>query len=104
MEQDPVHDAILRFCAHRSHTRFPLVRLSRGVYLYGNKKLVIAIHNDKLMVRIGGGFVHLESYLMDADRSSPTTASPVHGMSGTASFDPTPRMQGAGAAKAQAAR
>jgi len=103
MEHDALHEAVVRFCMQRPG-RYPLVRLSRGVYLYGNKKLVIAIHNDKLMVRIGGGFVHLESYLVDADRSSGPPGTAASGMSATASYDPTPRMQGAGAAKAQAAR
>lgn len=103
MEPDPLHDAVIRFCMQRSG-RYPLVRLSRGVYLYGSKKLVIAIHNDKLMVRIGGGFVHLESYLVDADRSSPPAASPTGGVGGTASFDPAPRVQGAGTGRTPAAR
>lgn len=103
MEHDALHEAVVRFCMQRPG-RYPLVRLSRGVYLYGSKKLVIAIHNDKLMARIGGGFVHLESYLVDADRGSGSPATAANGASGTASFEPTPRAQGAGAAKAQAAR
>lgn len=66
-ESDPLHDAVLRFCSQRPGRS--LVRLSRGVYLCGNKKLVMAIHNEKPMVRIGGGFVHLESYLADERNS-----------------------------------
>jgi len=68
-EHDPLHDAVVRFTSQRPSARFPMVRLSRGVYLYGTKKLVIAVHNEKLMVRIGGGFVNLESHLLDADRA-----------------------------------
>lgn len=90
-QPDSLHDAVARFCVQRPTGRYPLVRLSRGVYLYGNKKLVVAVHNDKLMVRIGGGFVHLESYLMDCDRlaqpASPGAISPVAG----GHFDPAPR-------------
>eukprot|EP00927_Polykrikos_kofoidii_P071331 TRINITY_DN67606_c0_g1_i1.p1 TRINITY_DN67606_c0_g1~~TRINITY_DN67606_c0_g1_i1.p1 ORF type:complete len:1583 (-),score=336.98 TRINITY_DN67606_c0_g1_i1:27-4586(-) len=71
MEPDPLHEAIVRFCMHRPAGRYPLVRISRGVYLYGTKKLVLAIHNEKLMARIGGGFVNLDSYLVDADRAVP---------------------------------
>merc|ERR1712032_1422527 len=66
-DRDSLHDAVTQFCMHRPPGRSPLVRLSRGVYLYGNKKLVIAMHNDKLMARIGGGFVQLDKYLADAD-------------------------------------
>lgn len=70
-ELDPVHEAVARYCLQRPTGRFPMVRHSRGVYLYGNKKLVIALHNDKLMVRIGGGgFVNVETYLIDADRGA----------------------------------
>jgi len=79
MERDMLHEAVVRFCTQRPPGRFPLVRLSKGVYLYGNKKLVIAIHNEKLMVRIGGGFVNLESYILDADRNAPVATTPVPG-------------------------
>merc|ERR1712039_1090677 len=72
-ERDSLHDAVTQFCMHRPPGRSPLVRLSRGVYLYGNKKLVIAMHNDKLMARIGGGFVQLDSYLAEADRGTTTS-------------------------------
>jgi hypothetical protein len=104
-EQDALHEAVVRFCTQRPAGRYPLVRLSRGVYLYGNKKLVVAVHNDKLMVRIGGGFVHLESHLNDCDRAAPP-ASPTAmsiGVPGTASapgqFDPAVRLGGVAAAR-----
>lgn len=74
IEQDPLHDAVVRFCMQRPAGRYAMVRLTKGVYLYGNKKLVVAVHNDKLMARIGGGFVHLETYLLEADRGAPSVA------------------------------
>merc|ERR1712060_56415 len=70
LERDTLHEAVARFCHQRPPGRSPLVRLSRGVYLYGNKKLVVAMHNEKLMARIGGGFVQLDNYLAEADRGS----------------------------------
>merc|ERR1712066_837470 len=70
VERDTLHEAVTRFCMQRPAGRSPLVRLSRGVYLYGNKKLVIAMHNDKLMARIGGGFVQLDNYLAETDRGA----------------------------------
>merc|ERR1711920_996907 len=73
VERDTLHEAVTRFCMQRPAGRSPLVRLSRGVYLYGNKKLVVAMHNDKLMARIGGGFVQLDSYLAEADRGTTTS-------------------------------
>merc|ERR1712137_769599 len=77
VEQDAVQESVVKFFSQRSPTRVPFQRLSRGVYLYGNKKLVVALHNDKLMVRIGGGFFQLESYLADAAERSVSTASAV---------------------------
>merc|ERR1712137_421876 len=77
VEQDAVQESMVKFFSQRSPTRVPFQRLSRGVYVYGNKKLVVALHNDKLMVRIGGGFVQLESYLADAAERSVSTASAV---------------------------
>ncbi|CAJ1437564.1 unnamed protein product [Effrenium voratum] len=59
-DHDVLHDAVQRFCAQQP-LRFPLSRVSRGVYLYGNKKLLMALHNGKLMVRVGSGFKTLES-------------------------------------------
>merc|ERR1712194_135004 len=69
-ERDTLHEAVSRFCMQRPLGRSPLVRLSKGVYLYGNKKLVVAMHNDKLMARIGGGFVQLDNYLAETDRGA----------------------------------
>lgn len=84
-EPDPVHEAMVLFWLHRQSSRHPMVRNSRGVYLYGNKKLVVAIHNEKLMVRIGGGFVNLESYLLDVDRGAGVPAGSGFGPCGAAS-------------------
>jgi len=96
IEQDALHDAVKRFSMQRPQLRYPLVRLARGVYLFGNKKLVVAVHNEKLMVRIGGGFVNLESYLVDVDRSMPTpsAATPVVVAAGPAASSLGPGSRG----------
>jgi len=72
-ENDGLHEAVQRFCRHHP-LRFPMARLSRGVYLYGNKKLLLTVHNGKLLVRIGGGFSTLESCVSDADRAASVAA------------------------------
>eukprot|EP00811_Abedinium_folium_P032430 NODE_5477_length_1766_cov_3.338011.p1 GENE.NODE_5477_length_1766_cov_3.338011~~NODE_5477_length_1766_cov_3.338011.p1 ORF type:complete len:520 (+),score=98.24 NODE_5477_length_1766_cov_3.338011:127-1560(+) len=86
-EHDPIHEAVVKFSVNRPSGRFPLVKSSKGVYSYGNKTLIVAIHNDKLMVRIGGGFVLLEAYLLDVDRAAivaaPTTPAPRRSISST---------------------
>lgn len=79
-DADVLHEAVLRFCAQQPAGRCPLYRLSRGAYLYGSKKIVLAMQNDKLMARIGGGFVNLESLLLEADHgaSGPSSSAAAH--------------------------
>lgn len=68
LEKDDVHEAVVRFAATAS-LKFPLARMSKGVYNYGNKKLIVTTHNSKLMVRTGGGFATLEHMIAEADKA-----------------------------------
>ncbi|KAF4715264.1 hypothetical protein FOZ63_009862, partial [Perkinsus olseni] len=49
-------------------TRYEFEKISKGVYKYGSKRVVIAMKNDKPMVRIGGGFTHLGNFLETEER------------------------------------
>jgi len=69
IERDEVHEAVLRFASTQS-LRFPLARASKGIYTYGTKKLLMTMHNSKLMVRTGGGFATLESCIQDAEKNT----------------------------------
>eukprot|EP00435_Cladocopium_sp_Y103_P048480 s768_g14.t1 len=68
LEKDDVHEAVVRFAATAS-LKFPLARMSKGVYNYGNKKLIVTTHNSKLMVRTGGGFATLDHTIAEADKA-----------------------------------
>jgi hypothetical protein len=64
LKDDEVHQAIIDFSKKRPAGRQPLIRTSPGVYMHGNKKLVIMLHNDRLVVRSGAGYVGLSETLL----------------------------------------
>jgi len=39
------------------------IRESEGVYSYCKKKVMIKIENEKLVLRVGGGFMQLEEFV-----------------------------------------
>merc|ERR1712110_739348 len=41
----------------------PLVRISDGMYMFGTKKITAKIMNDKLVVRVGGGYMRIDEFL-----------------------------------------
>ncbi len=41
----------------------PFYRLSSGVYLYGSRKVMVKLRNNKLVMRMGGGFTSFEEFL-----------------------------------------
>ena len=41
----------------------PLKRLGGGYYLFGTRKIFAKIMNDKLVVRVGGGYMTIEEFI-----------------------------------------
>ena len=41
----------------------PLKRLGGGYYLSGTRKIFAKIMNDKLVVRVGGGYMTIEEFI-----------------------------------------
>lgn len=41
----------------------PLVRLGDGQYMFGSRKIYAKIMNDKLVVRVGGGYMRIDEFL-----------------------------------------
>lgn len=66
LENDLLHQMVLQFCQHCPVAARSLVRVAPGVYLHGSKKLVLVLRHGRLMVRIGGGFVHLTESLLNS--------------------------------------
>ena len=41
----------------------PLQRLGEGQYMFGSRKIFAKIMNDKLVVRVGGGYMRIDEFL-----------------------------------------
>ena len=41
----------------------PLKRLGGGYYMFGTRKIFAKIMNDKLVVRVGGGYMTIEEFI-----------------------------------------
>jgi hypothetical protein len=39
------------------------IRESEGIYLFGTKRTAIRVENDKITVRVGGGYLSIEEFL-----------------------------------------
>ena len=42
----------------------PLQRISDGLYMFGSRKIFAKIMNDKLVIRVGGGFMLIDEFLL----------------------------------------
>ena len=41
----------------------PLLRVGDGQYMFGSRKVFAKIMNDKLVIRVGGGFMLIDEFL-----------------------------------------
>jgi len=41
----------------------PLIRIGDGQYMFGSRKIFAKIMNDKLVVRVGGGYMRIDEFL-----------------------------------------
>lgn len=41
----------------------PITRLGGGFYMFGTKKIYAKIMNNKLVVRVGGGFMGIDEFI-----------------------------------------
>mmetsp|Transcript_1476 Transcript_1476/g.992 ORF Transcript_1476/g.992 Transcript_1476/m.992 type:complete len:92 (+) Transcript_1476:425-700(+) len=63
---DP-NDEVDRMFAHFLNSlgiNIPIKRLGGGYYMFGTKKIFCKIINGKLVVRVGGGFMGIEEFIM----------------------------------------
>ena len=47
----------------RSKLLVMFVRESQGVYLFGTKKVFIKVYNNRIMVRVGGGYLSIDEFI-----------------------------------------
>lgn len=43
--------------------QLPITRLGEGFYMFGTKKIFAKIMNNKLVVRVGGGFMGIDEFI-----------------------------------------
>jgi hypothetical protein len=43
--------------------QLPITRLGKGYYMFGTKKIFAKILNNKLVVRVGGGFMGIDEFI-----------------------------------------
>lgn len=43
--------------------KFPIVKLEPANYIFGTKKILIKLLNDKIVVRVGTGFLPLQEFM-----------------------------------------
>ena len=41
----------------------PFIRKDHGLYLYGTRKILIRLERNKLLVKVGGGFLNIEDFI-----------------------------------------
>jgi len=41
----------------------PITRLGAGFYMFGTRKIFAKIMNDRLVVRVGGGFMGIDEFI-----------------------------------------
>lgn len=63
-------DEKIRFYIQELDIKFPIVLIKDDLYLIGSERLNIKqnMHNDSLMVRVGGGYVKFEEHVLKQDR------------------------------------
>ena len=59
---DPVDQKVADH-VNKFELEIPIQRLSEGNYMFGSKKIFAKIMNDKLVIRVGGGFMLIDEFL-----------------------------------------
>ena len=46
-----------------AYQQLKIVRLEQGKYMFGSKKIMAKIINNKLVIRVGGGYMSVEEFI-----------------------------------------
>ena len=60
---DPI-DEMLADYIRKTGCLVPITRLGGGFYMFGTKKIYCKIMNGKLVVRVGGGYMMIEEFIL----------------------------------------
>lgn len=56
-------DEMLAKYINQAGVQLPITRLGGGFYMFGTKKIYAKIMNNKLVVRVGGGFMGIDEFI-----------------------------------------
>jgi len=56
-------DELFAIALNNANLDIPVQRLGEGNYMFGSRKIYCKIMNDKLVVRVGGGFMLIDEFL-----------------------------------------
>lgn len=56
-------DELMAFYLNKYGVEVPVQRLGDGNYMFGSRKIYSKIMNDKLVVRVGGGWMLIDEFL-----------------------------------------
>lgn len=56
-------DEMLARYINSAGVQLPITRLGEGFYMFGTKKIFAKIMNNKLVVRVGGGFMGIDEFI-----------------------------------------
>ena len=62
----PIGDTLDKMLAHylnQTQCLVPIKKLGNGFYLFGTKKIYAKILNEKLVIRVGGGYMNIEEFI-----------------------------------------
>jgi hypothetical protein len=56
-------DELLASYINAAGVSLPIVRITEGLYLFGTRKINAKAQGDRLVVRVGGGFLPLDNFI-----------------------------------------
>lgn len=64
VKDDPIDEALAQYLAHRAtRLEVPFVREDKGIYLFGTKRVFLKLELGKIILRVGGGFMHIDQFI-----------------------------------------
>ena len=64
VKDDPIDEALANYINKRPKPlKVPFTRQKKGSYMFGTKKVYVKLEQGKIIIRVGGGFMHLDEFL-----------------------------------------
>ena len=64
IQNDPIDVAIADYLnTMRDPLPVPFTREDEGIYLFGSKRIFVKLEQGKVIIRVGGGFMHVDEFI-----------------------------------------